>query len=252
MPTQNLKIAFAPEIDSHTTTLVKNAISELATELESYNSDWSFYSSSYNYPDEYSKSDDENDFVTDVLSWADANWLGSDGDAWIAVHTNETWGFGGGREISGDGQDGIQSHMIGNAVLGRTDNLYNDTLMRSIAKHEMAHGLGACHEHGEYELNSSDKMKDISPMASSYVHTNGNGLERCDTDTGSFGCGTGHTPDCFENDSEDNYEYAFFQDTNRWSNGITYETKYEVFNHNSNWEDSLLADYKANRDGDCY
>lgn len=236
MPVQYLCAAFGTYVTSHQRNLVESAINDMANELEA-STNFSVYTYFINN-DISPGTKTEKEFVKASLEWLESKGDLFDGDAWIFVHREESYGFGGG-EVKTEDVSSISKHAHGQAVLGNANELVTDRFLKGMAKHEMAHNLGAGHDEGCYSVDSAGKIYDITPMAHSYTY---NADGKCDTqELTSLACGSGHVPTSFKC-GKDNYKYQFIDNASyRWFDGLSGETLSIIKNKNEDKESSLLG-----------
>lgn len=162
-----------------------DATSSLANQMDDYSSTYSY---SHYHPDSYelqldmskygTSDSDEKEYLKDASKQLaqdhrEAEITIANGDVWIIVDEEWKWGYGrmGGKyyvDLDGDGTVSDEI-WVGRSI--KTDGItYDDPkVTEQFVIHESGHAFSASHNDGEYAVNSSDEMFDVSPMLTSYL-----------------------------------------------------------------------------------
>lgn len=219
-------------VSSHAQSLVEDAIDDLATYLGNQGTDWSFgtYFTQHTIGTGYNS---EREYVIEVLDWLDSNDSVLDGDAWIIVHGEYNYGFGGG--VVKDPNE-LNKTVHGAAVWGGTYST-NEKLQKMMAKHEMGHNLGASHYDGCRSMSSTGYLYSITPLATSYTYDSNDTCDTHDMAARDYACGTGSEPNTFRCGRDNYVGDGFYGPDWRWQNQISQDTIDEVFSdrHYNDW-----------------
>ena len=209
---------------------VQTGLENACNELNNYSSDHSYEPwgpKDHNWsPDAY-RTDDVDTYIDNFAYKLEQGYQDGDisvvaGDVWIIIDAFDEFGYGDGgmkREIDmdNDGTDESTLHL-GRAISCEKTWSISDPndMTKKLVKHNIGHCFNQRHRSGRYSVKFNDDIKDITPLANSYVR----GAEN---NQGTEYKGTGSVPSDFDVDDNDDSTLPNQSDLDKYFCGNNWE-----------------------------